>query len=103
MDANILLLLCSYQVEKPSSEDRCRFTSELIDAALTQLDQVGITPKKSVFVTELPKVQKAAREPYETELRAKAEAEENAIRRLRMCLRDICNRFFEWLHALIIT
>ncbi|XP_057845633.2 ATPase family AAA domain-containing protein At1g05910-like [Cryptomeria japonica] len=82
-----------YQVEKPSSDDRCRFISQLVDAVLTIPDQqVVVTPKKNVSNPELPKVPKAARGPSETELRAKVEAEEHAIRRLRMCLRDVCSR-----------
>ncbi|GLJ11502.1 hypothetical protein SUGI_0169010 [Cryptomeria japonica] len=72
-----------YQVEKPCSDDRCRFISQLVDAVLTIPDQqVVITPKKNVSNPELPKVPKAARGPSETELRAKVEAEEHAIRRL---------------------
>ncbi|GLJ11494.1 hypothetical protein SUGI_0168860 [Cryptomeria japonica] len=86
------LQLC-YQVEKPSSDDRCRFISQLVDAVLTIPDQqVVITPKKNVSNPELPKVPKAARGPSETELRAEVEAEEHVIRRLRMCLRDVCSR-----------
>ncbi|GLJ11487.1 hypothetical protein SUGI_0168660 [Cryptomeria japonica] len=82
-----------YQVEKPCSDDRCRFISQLVDAVLTIPDQqVVITPKKNVSNPELPKVPKAARGPSETELRAKVEAEEHAIRRLRMCFRDVCSR-----------
>nr|ASZ84551.1 putative BRAT1 [Cupressus gigantea] len=82
-----------YQVEKPSSDDRCRFFSQLVDGVLSIPDeQVVITPKENVSIPELPKVPKAARGPSETELRAKAEAEEHAIRRLRMCLRDVCTR-----------
>ncbi|GLJ11464.1 hypothetical protein SUGI_0168290 [Cryptomeria japonica] len=82
-----------YQVEKPSSDDRCRFILQLVDAILTIPDQqVVITPKKNVSNSELPKVPKAARGPSETELRAQVEAEEHAIRRLRMCLRDVCSR-----------
>ncbi|GLJ11486.1 hypothetical protein SUGI_0168610 [Cryptomeria japonica] len=80
-----------YQVEKPSSDDRCRFISH--DVVLTIPDQqVVITPKKNVSNPELPKVPKAARGPSEIELRAKVEVEEHAIRRLRMCFRDVCSR-----------
>ncbi|GLJ11454.1 hypothetical protein SUGI_0168180 [Cryptomeria japonica] len=84
-----------YQVEKPSSDDRCRcrFISQLIDVVLTIPDQqVVITPKKNVSNPELPKVPKAARGPSETELRAKVEVEEHATRRLRMCFLDVCSR-----------
>ncbi|GLJ11473.1 hypothetical protein SUGI_0168410 [Cryptomeria japonica] len=70
-----------YQEEKPSSDDRCRFISQLVDVVLTIPDeQVVITPKKNVSNPELPKVPKETRGPSETELRAKVEAEEHAIR-----------------------
>lgn len=42
---------------------------------------------------ELPKVPKLASGPKVSELKAKVEAEQHALRRLRMCLRDVCNRY----------
>ncbi|GLJ58143.1 hypothetical protein SUGI_1421300 [Cryptomeria japonica] len=73
--------MSSNQVEKPGSNDRCRFISQLVDVVLTIPDQqVVIPPKKNVSNPELTKVPKAARGPSETELRAKAEVEEHAIR-----------------------
>ncbi|GLJ11462.1 hypothetical protein SUGI_0168270 [Cryptomeria japonica] len=46
----------------------------------------------SLFGRRYMYVPKAARGPSETELRAKVEAEEHAIRRLQMCFRDVCSR-----------
>ncbi|GLJ33902.1 hypothetical protein SUGI_0681910 [Cryptomeria japonica] len=72
--------MCNNHVEKPGSDDRCRFISQLVDVVLTIPDQqVVIPPKKNVSNPKLTKVPKAARGPSETELRAKVEAEEHAI------------------------
>ncbi|PPS04100.1 hypothetical protein GOBAR_AA16548 [Gossypium barbadense] len=48
--------------------------------------------KEPKSLPELPKVPKVASGPKVSELKAKVEAEHHAIRRLRMCLRDVCNR-----------
>ncbi|KAH9324038.1 hypothetical protein KI387_004216, partial [Taxus chinensis] len=83
----------TYQVEKPTSEDRHKFFLQLVEAVLSIPDQQVVqSPEKNVSIPELAKVPKVARGPSGTELRAKAEAEEHAIRRLRMCLRDVCSR-----------
>lgn len=82
-----------YQVEKPTSDDRLKFISKIVDAFLTIPDQEATQrPQKNVPLPALLKVPKSERGPSESELRSKAEAEEHAIRRLRMCLRDVCNR-----------
>ncbi|KAF2300209.1 hypothetical protein GH714_010699 [Hevea brasiliensis] len=54
----------------------------------------GVTKKsqESVSLPDLPKVPKVASGPKASELKAKVEAEQHALRRMRMCLRDICNR-----------
>ena len=46
----------------------------------------------SESLPELPKVPVVASGPKASELKAKLEAEQHALRRLRMCLRDVCNR-----------
>ncbi|XP_047319146.1 ATPase family AAA domain-containing protein At1g05910 isoform X2 [Impatiens glandulifera] len=80
-----------YQMEKPKEEDRSMFFDCLIAAALSVTsDNTGEGTKKQV--PELPKAPKVATGPKASELKAKAEAEQHALRRLRMCLRDICNR-----------
>ncbi|XP_052207689.1 ATPase family AAA domain-containing protein At1g05910 [Diospyros lotus] len=86
--------LCNvYQVDKPSSEDRSMFFGRLMEVALSiQSDGVREKSKKSGSLPELPKVPKVASGPKASELKAKAEAEQHALRRLRMCLRDVCNR-----------
>lgn len=88
-----LLFVISYQLGKPSTEDRFLFFDHLIEAALSVLLE-GITKKshESVSVPELPKAPKVASGPKVSELKAKVEAEQHALRRLRMCLRDVCNR-----------
>ncbi|KAF7850782.1 hypothetical protein BT93_L5023 [Corymbia citriodora subsp. variegata] len=82
-----------YQVERPSVEDRDSFFDNLIEAALSvSSDVVTKEYPRSVSLPELPKAPKVATGPKASELKAKFEAEQHALRRLRMCLRDICNR-----------
>ncbi|XWS35245.1 hypothetical protein CRYUN_Cryun21dG0109400 [Craigia yunnanensis] len=82
-----------YQVDKPSTEDRSLFFDRLIEAALSVLlEAVTKKSQESVSLPELPKVPKVASGPKVSELKAKVEAEQHALRRLRMCLRDVCNR-----------
>lgn len=82
-----------YHMDKPSSEDRSTFFDQLIIAALS-IPTDGVTTKSPdpVSLHELPKAPKVAAGPKVSELKAQAEAESHALRRLRMCLRDICNR-----------
>ncbi|KAK9932413.1 hypothetical protein M0R45_019652 [Rubus argutus] len=82
-----------YQVGTPSTEDRSLFFDCLIKAALSVLLE-GTTKRtqESGSVPELPKAPKVESGPKVSELKAKVEAEQHALRRLRMCLRDVCNR-----------
>ncbi|XP_024961853.1 ATPase family AAA domain-containing protein At1g05910 isoform X1 [Cynara cardunculus var. scolymus] len=82
-----------YQVEKPLLEDRSTFFDCLIEAALS-IPSEGAAKKsqKSLIVPVLSKAPKVDTGPKVSELKAKAEAEGHALRRLRMCLRDVCNR-----------
>ncbi|CAA6668290.1 unnamed protein product [Spirodela intermedia] len=82
-----------YQVDNPNMDDRCQFVEQLIEVVLS------ISPEDSASqsnepnsLPDLPKVPKEVSGPKASELRAKAEAEQHALRRLRMCLRDVCNR-----------
>ncbi|KAK9288139.1 hypothetical protein L1049_016587 [Liquidambar formosana] len=82
-----------YEVGKPSTEDRSLFFNQLIEAALSvSSDGVTKESQKPVSLPELPKAPKVASGPKASELKAKVEAEQHALRRLRMCLRDVCNR-----------
>ncbi|XP_017633413.1 ATPase family AAA domain-containing protein At1g05910-like isoform X1 [Gossypium arboreum] len=82
-----------YQLDKPSIEDRSLFFDGLIEAALSVLlEAMTKKSKEPKSLPELPKVPKVASGPKVSELKAKVEAEHHAIRRLRMCLRDVCNR-----------
>ncbi|XP_039055447.1 ATPase family AAA domain-containing protein At1g05910-like isoform X2 [Hibiscus syriacus] len=82
-----------YQVDKPSTADRTLFFDRLIEAVMSVLlEAVTRKPQESVSLPELPKVPKVATGPKVSELKAKVEAEQHALRRLRMCLRDVCNR-----------
>ncbi|KAL9431737.1 hypothetical protein AB3S75_026852 [Citrus x aurantiifolia] len=82
-----------YQVEKPSTEDRSLFLGRLIEAAVSVvLEGRSKKPQESVSLPELPKVPTVESGPKASELKAKVEAEQHALRRLRMCLRDVCNR-----------
>ncbi|MCL7021742.1 hypothetical protein MKW94_005868 [Papaver nudicaule] len=82
-----------YQLEKPTSDDRSLFFDRLVEAVVSILSE-GTTSKSEELksLPELPKVPKAPSGPKASELKAQAEAEQHALRRLRMCLRDICNR-----------
>lgn len=82
-----------YQVDKPITEDRSLFFDHLIEAAFSIPSEGGAKKsKKSAAVPELSKAPKVDTGPKVSELKAKAEAEGHALRRLRMCLRDVCNR-----------
>ncbi|CAA0827812.1 ATPase family AAA domain-containing protein [Striga hermonthica] len=86
-DRNVL------QLSPPSTEDRSLFFDLLIAAALSvQSDGLAKESARSQNLPELPKAPKVDTAPKASELRAKAEAQLHALRRLRMCLRDICNR-----------
>lgn len=77
----------------PSSEARSKFFSQLVDAAISAPKRKVVNKNKQKEVLpELPKAPKVEKGPSEAELQERAEIEENHIRRLRMCLRDVCNR-----------
>ncbi|GKB60995.1 ATPase family AAA domain-containing protein-like protein isoform X2, partial [Tanacetum coccineum] len=82
-----------YQMDKPIMEDKGMFFDRLIEAVLS-IPSEGAAKKsqKSAAVSELSKAPKVDTGPKISELKAKAEAEGHALRRLRMCLRDVCNR-----------
>ncbi|KAK2998337.1 hypothetical protein RJ639_023573 [Escallonia herrerae] len=81
-----------YQVDEPSNEDRSLFFDRLIGAALS-ISSEGIAKfNKPHSIPELPRAPKVATGPKASEVKAKVEAEGHALRRLRMCLRDVCNR-----------
>ncbi|KAM7266296.1 hypothetical protein ACFE04_004193 [Oxalis oulophora] len=81
-----------YQVDKPSTENISLFFNQLIEAALSVLSDEFTMSKKSASVPELPKAPKVDNGPKASEIKAMVEAEQHALRRLRMCLRDVCNR-----------
>ncbi|KAM7255273.1 hypothetical protein ACFE04_020514 [Oxalis oulophora] len=82
-----------YQVDNPSTENRSVFFDWLIEAALSVVSkEFTINFKESMSVPELPKAPKVQSGPKASEIKAKVEAEQHALRRLRMCLRDVCNR-----------
>lgn len=84
---------CIYKVDGPTVEDRSWFFDRLIEASLSvQSEAVLKKPQKPTSLPELPKAPKVASGPKISELKAKVEAEQHALRRLRMCLRDVCNR-----------
>lgn len=82
-----------FTLTTPSTEDRSIFFERLIEAALS-IQSEGVTENSggSKSLPDLPKAPKVATGPKISELKAKAEAQGHALRRLRMCLRDICNR-----------
>ncbi|XP_075484037.1 ATPase family AAA domain-containing protein At1g05910-like [Primulina tabacum] len=77
----------------PSSKDRSLFFDRLIEAALSvQSEDVIKDSLRSEDLPELVKAPKVDAGPKASELRAKAETQGHALRRLRMCFRDVCNR-----------
>ncbi|GAU43911.1 hypothetical protein TSUD_88840 [Trifolium subterraneum] len=82
-----------YQVNMPSIEDRTSFFDRLIEAAMSiLLERISRKSQDTGRLSELPRAPKLASGPKASELKAKVEAEQHALRRLRMCLRDVCNR-----------
>lgn len=79
---------------KPSTQDRSLFFDHLVEAAFSVVTSDSMTSEahEEVLLPELPKAPKVATGPKASELKAKVEAEQHALRRLRMCLRDVCNR-----------
>lgn len=95
---NVLLFVYSfsdsYEVGKPSIEDRNLFFGRLVEAALSVSSEGTTGKSQELALPELPKAPKVASGPKVSELKAKVEAEQHALRRLRMCLRDVCNRYY---------
>lgn len=89
------LISCFHSLclDTPSDEDRSLFFDRLIEAALSI--QVEATKKSDKLnaLPDLPKAPKVSAGPKASELKVKAEAQGHALRRLRMCLRDVCNRY----------
>jgi hypothetical protein len=82
-----------YHVDQPSYDDRLRYFNILFESMLSlQIEESRSRSKKQKSAVDLPKAPKEVEGPKVSELKAKAEAEQHAVRRMRMCLRDICNR-----------
>lgn len=81
-----------YQVDRPSDDDRLRYFSILFESLLSLQMEDSRSKSKEQKSIDLPKAPKKVDGPKVSELKAKAEAEQHAVRRMRMCLRDICNR-----------
>jgi ATPase family AAA domain-containing protein 2 len=83
-----------YQVDRPSYDDRLRYFNVLFESLPSlQMEESRSKSKKKKSVVDLPKAPMEVEGPKVSELITKAEAEQHAVRRMRMCLRDICNRF----------
>ncbi|KAG8050547.1 hypothetical protein GUJ93_ZPchr0009g362 [Zizania palustris] len=82
-----------YQVDHPGDDDRMRYFHALFESLLSfQIEESRSKSKDQKSSVDLPKAPKEMDGPKVLELKAKAEAEQHAVRRMRMCLRDICNR-----------
>ncbi|KAG8057401.1 hypothetical protein GUJ93_ZPchr0002g26321 [Zizania palustris] len=83
-----------YQVDQPSDDDRMRYFHTLFESLLSfqMEDSRSKSKEQKKSSVDLPKAPKEVDGPKVSELKAKAEAEQHAVRRMRMCLRDICNR-----------
>ncbi|KAK8948336.1 ATPase family AAA domain-containing protein [Platanthera guangdongensis] len=83
-----------YTVDRPTIEDKSKFVEHIVEAIFSIPKEVSMRKlKEPVCVPELPKAPMEPSGPKTSELRAKAEAEQHTLRRLRMCLRDVCNRY----------
>jgi len=92
-------------VNLPSKEARTKFFSQLVDATVSIPRRRAVSRNKQKEVLpELPKAPKVVKGPSEAELRERAELEENHLRRLRMCFRDICNRWrpYAYIHCILV-
>lgn len=93
IDLFSFVFLSSYKVDGPSNDDRSLFFDQLIEASLSVLSETTFSKlQTSTSVPELPKAPKVVSGPKISELKAKVEEEQHALRRMRMCLRDVCNR-----------
>lgn len=81
-----------YEVEYPNAEDRAKFFSQLLETAVNLSEQKYTEKTKPVFLPELPKAPKLEIERSEAQLQAQVEEEQHILRRMRMCLREVCNR-----------
>ncbi|KAH0469392.1 hypothetical protein IEQ34_000950 [Dendrobium chrysotoxum] len=81
-----------YAVDRPTIEDRSKFVEQVVETIFSIPKVSARKSKESASVPELQKAPKEPSHPKTSELRAKAEAEQHSLRRLRMCLRDVCNR-----------
>ncbi|KAL8130223.1 hypothetical protein V2J09_019378 [Rumex salicifolius] len=82
-----------YDLDKPTAEDRSLFFHRLIEASLSVSSEERVARShEQDALPELIKAPKVASGPKASELKSKVEAEQHALRRLRMCLRDVCNR-----------
>eukprot|EP00850_Spirogloea_muscicola_P006421 SM000030S11430 [mRNA] locus=s30:604860:611122:+ [translate_table: standard] len=81
-----------YILTPPTMKERLQFFAPLVDAIATSPKLEKHMKKPLAALEPLPKVPVAEVGPSEAELKAKAELEGHAMRRLRMCLRDVCNR-----------
>lgn len=86
MHYNYYILFYSFHLSKSSREDRSLSFDDLVESALSI--QAKAIIRDSPRSEELPKAPKLATEPNPSELWAKAD---HALRRLRMCLRDVYN------------
>ncbi|KAL6576377.1 hypothetical protein OROHE_000158 [Orobanche hederae] len=80
-----ILLLATLPLSPPSAEDRSLFFDHLIAAAFSvQCKGIAKDSARSQNLSKLPKSPKVASEPKASDLRAKAESQGHALRRLRM-------------------
>lgn len=81
-----------YEVDYPHSEDRAKFFSQLLETAVDLSEQKYCETKEPVVLPELPKAPKQETLRSEAQLQAQFEEEQHILRRMRMCLREVCNR-----------
>ncbi|KAL3678186.1 hypothetical protein R1sor_021142 [Riccia sorocarpa] len=81
-----------HEVVCPNIEERAAFFARMIDAVLAVSDEKASAVEKEKSLPDLPKAPRVERGPSEAELKEQADLEDHALRKLRMCFRDVCNR-----------
>lgn len=81
-----------YEIGRLTSDDRANFFSHMLETALNISEHKHHERNEPETLPELPKAPIKEREVSEAELQAQSEEEQHALRRMRMCLRGVCNR-----------
>jgi hypothetical protein len=82
-------------LECPRFDDRAKFFCRLIERVKEISEKKYSERNKPAALPILPKAPKQERERSKAELLAQCEEEQHILRRMRMCLREVCNRLIK--------